>query len=172
MNKTSSLYFITYVGLISTACYVGRIAFSFLPNIQPVTTILILTTLILGFKFGLSVAVVTLLISNLYLGMGPWTFAQIGAYLAIISLTFLLRKLLNKSTLLVKSLFCGLMGFVFGLVISLIQAPFFGLTAFLPYYLQGLSFDFLHAVGNVGFSLILFPILTPLFNKIKEKHFL
>lgn len=171
MEKNKTLFSIITVALISSICFVGRLAFSSLPNIQPVTTIVILVTLIFGFKYGLAVSITTMFISNLYLGMGPWTLAQFAAYAGIVIITALLTHFLTRASTLINALFCLLMGYFFSFVISLVQAPFFGIKTFWVYYLQGLSFDTLHALGNFAFAIVLFPVLTPLFYKLKTKYF-
>jgi hypothetical protein len=106
------------------------------------------------------------MISNLFLGMGVWTIAQIVAFLSICGITFLLKPLLHKLPLIILALYASIMGYWFGFIISVVQAPFFGIQKFWIYYLQGISFDTFHAVGNFIFFLILYPILLPLFKKV------
>ncbi|HJF17377.1 MAG TPA: hypothetical protein K8V19_07020, partial [Globicatella sulfidifaciens] len=68
---------ITQVALLTTLCVVGRIFFAFIPNVQPVTAIIAIVTILLGFKDGVIVSSLTMLVSNLILGMGPWVVLQI-----------------------------------------------------------------------------------------------
>ncbi|UDM81025.1 ECF transporter S component [Vagococcus fluvialis] len=154
---------------MSAASFTGRLLFQSIPNVQPLTTIIIICTLVFGFYFGSTVAILSIMISNLFLGMGIWTIAQIVAFLSICLITFVLKPILTKMPLLVLAIFAGLMGYWFGFIISLVQAPFFGIQKFWIYYLQGVSFDTFHAVGNTIFFLILYPVLTPLLNKIDIK---
>jgi hypothetical protein len=134
--------------------------------VQPLTTIIIICTLVFGFYFGSIVAILSIMISNLFLGMGVWTIAQIVAFLSICGITFLLKPLLHKLPLIILALYASIMGYWFGFIISVVQAPFFGIQKFWIYYLQGISFDTFHAVGNFIFFLILYPILLPLFKKV------
>lgn len=166
MNLNKSVRWLTTAALMSAASFTGRLIFQSIPNVQPLTTIIIICTLVLGFYFGSIVAILSILISNLFLGMGVWTFAQIAAFLSICLITFLLKKVLDKLPLLILSIYAGLMGYWFGFIISLVHAPFFGIQTFWIYYLQGIPFDTFHAVGNVIFFLILYPVLSPLLKKL------
>lgn len=166
MNLNKRLLWLTTASLMSAVSFTGRLAFQSIPNVQPLTTIIIISTLVFGFYFGSTVAILSILLSNLFLGMGVWTLAQIAAFLSICLITAILAPLLKKSHLLIQSFYAGLMGFWFGFIISLVQAPFFGIQKFWVYYLQGISFDGFHAFGNFCFFLILYPVLLPLLKKV------
>lgn len=166
MNLNKSVRWLTTAALMSAASFTGRLLFQSIPNVQPLTTIIIICTLVFGFYFGSTVAILSIMISNLFLGMGVWTIAQIVAFLSICGITFLLKPLLNKLPLIILALYAGIMGYWFGFIISVVQAPFFGIQKFWIYYLQGIPFDTFHAVGNFIFFLILYPVLLPLFKKV------
>ncbi|MFW3587707.1 ECF transporter S component [Vagococcus fluvialis] len=166
MNLNKSVRWLTTATLMSAASFTGRLLFQSIPNVQPLTTIIIICTLVFGFYFGSTVAILSIMISNLFLGMGVWTIAQIVAFLSICGITFLLKPLLNKLPLIILALYAGIMGYWFGFIISVVQALFFGIQKFWIYYLQGISFDTFHAVGNFIFFLILYPVLLPLFKKV------
>lgn len=157
---------ITTLALMTAACVVGRLAFQFIPNVQPMTAILLMVTIYRGLRPGLVVSLLSIMITNLYLGMGPWTISQLASYAVIITFAALLSKWsFFKRNLLLQIAFSILAGFIYGFVISVISFYMFGMTAFLPYYIQGLSFDFLHALGNGGFYLILGPVFKVLLDK-------
>lgn len=156
---------IATIGVLTALIVVGRMSFTFLPNVQPMTTILILITLTIGLGNGLLVALLSILISNLSLGMGVWTIAQLVSFSVIIIITSLFHNFYDKIPPLLMALHCGLMGLLYGLIISLVQAPFFGWASFMPYYFSGIPYDFLHAFGNVCFYIILY---KPLSNILKK----
>lgn len=151
----------------------SRLVFGFIPNVQPVTVILILMTLTFGMVDALIVAAGSILLSNLSLGMGPWTIAQIISFSIIILLTVLFSFSIRKvhHTYFFWLVFSGITGILYGIFISIIQAPFYGMNtpALIGYWTAGLWFDVYHAVGNVGFFILLHPTLVPLFKKISLK---
>lgn len=158
---------LTLIAMISTVAYVGRIMFSFIPNVQPTTTIIILVTIYIGTIDGLLVAITTMFMSNLYLGMGPWTIAQIFAFSMIVGMFHIIKKTnLSIKYYPVIAFFSGLF---YGFVISLVQAPFFGWALFFPYWISGISFDIYHALGNYVFFIILYrPIGDVFINRRKQ----
>lgn len=159
--------------MLTTLCYVSRLVFQFLPNVQPVTVILLLITMLLGMKDGLIVSLLSVVISNINLGLGVWTLAQITSFSIIIILTGLINRYVSFERLpfFGMVLYAGLTGYIYGFIISAVQAPFFGIQNFWAYYLSGLPFDTLHAVGNSGFYLILAPILIPLIKKLMKSFY-
>ena len=115
---------------------------------------------------------VTTLVSNMYLGMGLWTFFQILAWIVICLLTQCMgdfyRRRNKKPSLLVMAVFSLVMGYVFGLIVSLEQFVIGGLPLFIVYYSAGLLFDTFHAVGNFFFYLIGAPLLWKVFKKYRK----
>ena len=171
MGENNKTYRLAVLAMMTALCHVGRIAFQFLPNVQPVTVIVLILTLVMGVPDGLTVGVLSIFLSNLTLGMGTWTIAQIASYTVLVLLTGLLRPFRHhKMFYPCFALFAGVSGYLYGLIISLVQAPFFGIKKFWVYYMAGIPFDTMHALGNLGFYLILAPILIPLIQKgLKRK---
>ncbi|EXJ23497.1 Substrate-specific component CbrT of predicted cobalamin ECF transporter [Alkalibacterium sp. AK22] len=156
---------LTRTALLTALVSVSRLSFSFLPNIQPMTVLLMSITLYYGWRVGLTVAWLSVVITNIYLGMGPWTFAQIGAYAGLIFLSSLLKKSHEQLSIPALQVYVAFMGILYGLLLSLLQAPFFGWNIFIPYYLSGLGYDLLHALGNMLFFPLIYPLSLRLFKQ-------
>ncbi|PAD22091.1 ECF transporter S component [Terribacillus saccharophilus] len=158
---------LTLLAMLTALAVVGRIyanvLFPFLPNMQPMTSVIIICSLLLGPAAGVIIAVLSTLLSSMILGMGLWTLWQILAW-GLIGLTFgLIGKLWKDPSLIVMTAASVLTGYVYGILISLPNV--FIMENFLAYYLAGISFDTMHAVGNGIFFIILYPVLRRLFNK-------
>lgn len=122
---------IALLSILVALNYVGRVVFQFLPNVQPMTAILLILTLYLGVWDGLIVATLSLILSNMILGMGPWTFAQLFSYAVIILFTgFILRPIHSRRTKWIFVIFALLSGFFYGFVISLVSYRTYGMTNF------------------------------------------
>ena len=80
------------LSILTALCYVGRMMFQFIPNVQPVTAVLIILTLTLGMTDGFIVAILSIVLTNFLLGMGPWTIAQIASFGVLIVVTGLFVK--------------------------------------------------------------------------------
>lgn len=170
MRQHKQVYRIAVLAMMTALCHVGRIMFQFLPNVQPVTVIVLLITLAFGVRDGLIVGVLSIVLSNLTLGMGIWTIAQVASYAVLVLLTGLFRPFQKKGWF--DSFFVvyvGMSGYLYGFIISVIQAPFFGIHKLWVYYLAGIPFDTMHSIGNIGFYLILSPVLLPLIERTARK---
>ena len=95
--SSNSSYFnvnrIALLAILTAFITVGRIGFAlpFLPNIQPMTALLIIIALNIGIIDGLVVSVLSMFLTNLILSMGPWTIFQILSFALIILLTGILK---------------------------------------------------------------------------------
>ena len=113
---------IAYLGLLVAAAVVGRSLFQPLPNVQPMTVIFLLVTIHLGLSRGLIVCLLSMLITNFYMGMGIWTIAQLVSYAIIILGMYLLSKSkLFMKRLLLQVSYSVFAGFAYGFVISWIS---------------------------------------------------
>jgi len=165
-----STYELAYLAMTVATCTVGRLLFQFIPNIQPMTAIFLIITLQLGIFRGLLISILSVLITNIYLGMGIWTISQIFSFAIIICLMGLFYRIsIFRESRVLQTLFSIFAGFFYGFVIACIDVEVYGMPQFWPYYISGLSFDLLHAIGNGGFYLLLTPIFQKLYKKTVKK---
>lgn len=161
------------ISLLTTICVIGRIIFSSVPNVQPITAIITITTIIMGLTPSLIIATLTMIISNLALGMGPWVILQIMSYFIVILFIYSTEQLIKyiisfeKLKFWIRTIVSGFAGMLYGFVISLLWTKFVGIENFTVYYLAGLPFDLAHAFGNMVFFALLFPLLS----RVITKHF-
>lgn len=173
VSSNSSYFSVNRIALLAVMTAfvtVGRLVFALpvLPNIQPMTALLLIITLNIGVLDGLVVSVLSLLLTNMILGMGPWTMFQLIAFTVVILLTAVFKYFYTFGTFKNRIIFASwgfIMGFVYGLIMSVLSYYLYGMTNFMVYYINGLPFDFLHAIGNFLFFLILEPILVPIIRK-------
>lgn len=161
---------IALLALLTGATVLGRIVMAPVPNVQPVTVILIFLSIYMGLTDALIVNALVIFISNMYLGFGPWTFYQILSYSIIIFLSFFLSKIKKfKDSILLQTVFAVFSGIFYGLIISIFTATMFSKTSnFFVYYLNGLYFDIMHGVGNGVLYLLFIPPLKIALNKYKK----
>lgn len=174
MLKSKSRYtprYIAIIALVTALCVVGRYLFQFLPNIQPVTDIIIFMTLSWGVIAGSNIAILSILISNVLLGFGLWTIPQLLAYLVVVVGAWLIGHWqFVQQHLWVQALLSLFAGYIYGFCVSLGQYPLLGgWRQFIAYYIAGLYFDSLHAVGNFVLYFILIPPLAKILPQL-NKH--
>jgi len=71
---------ISIIIVLAAIAALGRIPFAAIPSAQPTTFIVILTGLVFGYRPGILVGVTAALVSNMFLGHGPWTIFQAVAW--------------------------------------------------------------------------------------------
>ncbi|HLR80008.1 MAG TPA: ECF transporter S component [Bacillota bacterium] len=162
-------YKITLLAFLAALAVVGRAIFSFLPNIQPVTSIIIICGIVLGPVAAILLALLTTFLSNMILGMGIWTIWQVIAWALIGFLSGMIGKYSTKLPLYIIVSFSFMSGYIYGLIISLTTYQVTG--KFLPYYVAGLPFDTYHAVGNAIFMVLLYPFVSYLLRKYAKNRF-
>src|SRR5436190_392820 len=150
------------VAALAALAAIGRVAFAAFPNVKPTSDIVLFSGYALGGAPGFAVGAIAALVSNVFLGQGPWTPWQMAAW-GIVGLGGALfgRVMRGREpNRFVLALVCGLSGFVFGALMDMYQWTL-AAEHTLPSYLavSGTSFAFnvLHAGGNVVFALILGP---------------
>jgi energy-coupling factor transport system substrate-specific component len=153
------------IALLAAVASASRVLFAALPNVQPVTLLILMIGLHMGARRASAVAMLTALLSNMALGHGPWTFYQAIAWAAVGTSAAMLRPLLTSRDgtevrLLPLAVLGFIWGFLFDWIVSLSALALYqSFAAFATFIIAGLIFDALHAVGNVLFTLWLAPSL-------------
>jgi len=160
-------YNIALVGILSAVNVASRVAFQFLPNIKPVTSIIILTAIFFGLYIAIQVIVTTTLLSGIFLGIGPYVIFQIAAWIIIVLITVVINQSIKQRKIFPYTLWSGVCGFIFGFIVSL-EKLLYGWSFFVTYYMAGLSFDALHAIGNMIFFPICYLALSPVFRRVSS----
>ncbi len=133
----------------------GRILMEPMPNVQPVTVLVLLTGVYLGAPRALALAAIVALASNvIFMGHGPWTIFQavgwgaIGIFGALLSEKLVVNEKLRLNRL---ALMAAVSGIAFNWFVSLSILLDTGFSMLVPYLLNGLVFDLYHAFGNILF---------------------
>jgi energy-coupling factor transport system substrate-specific component len=144
---------IALVAMLGAMSAVLRIPFAAIPNVQPCTSLIICAGYVLGPSAGFMVGALTALVSNFFLGQGPWTPFQMLAWGFIGVAAAYLRSLnLGRAGLVIVGI---LAGYVYGWLTNIwYWASFiYPLTwkTFLATQLTSVWFDTFHALGNALF---------------------
>lgn len=162
-------YKLTLLAIFAAVAVVGRGLFVFIPNVQPVTAMVIITGVLLGPIAGIIIAILSTFLSNMLLGMGIWAIWQIVSWGLIGVIAGIIGKVFTKVPLVLLLLFGVFAGYLYGFVISLTTYQVTG--KFWPYYIAGLPFDTNHAIGNFVFILLLYPTIVYLTKRYAKGRF-
>lgn len=170
MKRYFSLKGITLIAMLSTISIVGRVFMNPIPNVQPTTFIIIAVGFVFGPIYGLTVALLSTIISNMVLGMGLWTVGQVIAWGLIGLISGLIGQRYKKVHYIVLAIYFGFTAYLYGFIMSLWTLVLHPIT-FWMYYISGLPFDTNHAVGNVIIYLVAGKILLNVLEKQKQSYF-
>jgi len=132
----------------------GRILLEPIPNVQPVTVIILMSGIYFGVTRSIILATSVALISNLFLGHGLWTLYQafgwslVGVIGALLSNKLHSKNITSNTPLMVLAAFCA---FIFDWIVSLSVLHTLGPNLLFVYIISGIPFDLLHAIGNMFF---------------------
>ncbi len=154
------------IGALAGIAAAGRVLFAAVPGVQPVTVIAVAAGASLGARAGMAVGATAALVSNLFLGQGPWTPWQMLGWAACGLAGALGRDLVQGRVPF--AVLCGLLGLAFsGLMDVWLWMSFYPHTwaSLVAVVGRGVPFDIAHAVGNVVIALACGPELRRLLER-------
>ena len=164
------------LSVLSALAIGGRAVFFALPGFQPVAALVILSGVAFGPEAGFLVGAVTMLVSNVLFGQGPWTPWQMFAMGAIgLTAGILFRKgLLNRDRVSL-SVFGGLSIFViYGGILNPTSVWMYqsspSLKMILTTFVTGLPADAVHAMATVFFLWFLSESMLRKLDRVKVKY--
>lgn len=157
---------IVLVATLGAAAAAGRVLFAAVPGVQPVTVMTVASGAALGSRAGAAVGATAALVSNLFLGQGPWTPWQMLGWGLCGLVGGFAAPLLRSRVALAAA--CFVLGFAFSAFMDVWEWWSFyphtwgALTVQLG---RGFWFDMAHAVGNVAIALAAGPELRRLLER-------
>jgi prenyltransferase beta subunit len=184
---------VALIAALAALAVAGRVVFAAIPNVQATTDVVLLAGYALGAGPGFAVGAVGALVSNFFLGQGPWTPWQMlgwgavgvcGAALARIwtrgdgSARFRAGRpslrIAQMPPRVVLACVCALAGFAFGAWMDLFTLMTFAaersVDGYLVFAAAGLPFNIAHAAGNALLCLAFGPGFLRLLLRFR-RHF-
>lgn len=154
----------------------GRAAFFMIHQFKPIAAIVIISSVAFGGESGFLVGAVTMFLSNMFFGQGPWTPWQMFA-MGIIG--FLSGVLFRKGLLRRDSVSLAVFGgisvfFIYGGIMNPASVIMFQSKvtwpAIVTSWVMGAGFDLVHAGSTVFFLLIMGESMLEKLDRIKVKY--
>lgn len=156
---------IVLFGVLGALTFAAKLVMSPLPNIEPVSLMIMLFAVTFGWKAlyptGLYVAM-----EALYYGINVWNiyYLYIWAILAISAILF--RKMEDP---LGWAILSGAFGLAFGALCGITDIFIYGFPVAVAKWVSGIWFDLLHCGGNFVMALLLFAPMRKLLGKLNAK---
>jgi energy-coupling factor transport system substrate-specific component len=152
----------------------GRDAFAAVPDVKPITAIVLVSGVAFGARPGFAIGAISALISNLLLGEGPWTPWQMLGWGLVGLLGAGLGRLLDdrEPHPLMLALACAAGAELFNLVLDIYTWTGTGdrtLASFAVVLAQALAFDVTHVVASFLLGLVFGPALLRMLVRVKAR---
>ncbi len=153
------------LSLLGALLFVVQVVLGSLPNIELVSLLIIIYTLVYGAKAFYSVYLFVFM-EGLYYGFGTWFFNYLYVWAILVCITLILRRYTSTALwVFVNAAF----GLFFGVFCSIIYLFIGGVPAMLGYWIEGIPFDVLHMIGNGITAFVLFKPLYRLFLHLQKQ---
>jgi energy-coupling factor transport system substrate-specific component len=165
---------VALVAALAAISVAGRVAFSPIPNVVPTTDITLIAGYTLGGAPGFAVGALSAVVSNFWLGQGPWTPWQMAGWgltgLAGAGLAVATGRRLGRLPL---AAVCALAGFAYGALLDFSLMITYGGEQSLDRYLaisaRGVPFNIAHAAGNAALALVAGPAMVRMLLRYRRR---
>lgn len=165
---------IVLIAMLAAIAAVSRIPFAPLPSVQPTSFVIIMSALVFGSEVGFLVGSLAAIVSNMFLGQGPWTPWQMFGWGMMGFTAGLLKNTVLMKSLIGRNIFGFVWGFIFGWLMNLWMILGFyaeiNWKVFVTIYSASFYFDLAHALSNVFFITIFSSIWLRILLRVKKKY--
>lgn len=164
-NKTRyTVHALAEIAVMTAVLEAGKIALSFLPNIEIVSILIILYTRYFRGKV-LPVIVLFVGMESLIWGFSSWIIMYLYIWPLLALIAYLFR---SQDSPIFWAVVSGIFGLLFGALCSIVYLFIGGLNTAIAWWIAGLPFDFIHCFGNVVTALALFKPLDAILKRYRN----
>lgn len=151
--------------ILGALTFAAKYVMSFLPNIEPVSLMVMLFAVVFGWKWVYPVYLYVVM-EILFYGISLWNinYLYIWAVLAVASI--FLRKMQQP---LLWAMLSGVFGLMFGALCGIVDIFIGGFGYAAAKWVSGIPFDLLHCGGNFVIALVMFDPLRKLLDNLYAK---
>lgn len=152
-------------GILGSMTFGAKVAMMGLPNIEPVSLMIMLFAVSFGKKAVYPIYTYVLLEFVLY-GINIWSVNYLYIWLILAGAAWSLRDIRSPLGWAVLS---GAFGLLFGALCAPVYLFSGGALFALNWWLSGIPFDLLHCAGNFALALVLFVPLRKLLERLQKR---
>lgn len=140
------------LGLLGALMFVAKMAMAPLPNIEPVSLLVVVYTVVFGIR-ALYPIYIYVALECLIWGINLWTINYLYVWAVLAILAWFLREM---DSALGWAIVSGGFGLCFGALCAVAYLFVGGWQFALTWWISGIPFDALHCAGNFAMALVLF----------------
>lgn len=164
--KRGKLLELTVFALLGALMFAAKMALVALPNIEPVSLLIIVYGSVFGRK-ALYPVYVYVMLEILFWGLGLWNLNYLYIWPILLGLTLAFRRMESSWGWAILS---GAYGLAFGLLCTPVYLFTGGWAFGLSWWIAGIPYDVVHCVGNFGIALVLRKPLVQALGTLNEKY--
>ena len=161
-NKFLSIREIVLFGVLGALTFALQVVMGPLPNIEPVSLLVMLFMVIFGWK-GLFPVYIFVAMEILFYGLGVWNAYYLYVWLVLAMAAMAMRSMTHP---LGWAILSAAFGLLFGALCGIADVFIGGFGYAVTKWIAGISFDLLHCGGNFVIALVLFVPLRKLLEKL------
>lgn len=162
MDSKLSVREITLFGMLAALTFAAKWVMALLPNIEPVSLMVMVFGAVFGWKAVFPVGVYVAA-EILFYGLGTWNVNYLYIWMILAVAAILLRRMEHP---LGWAILSGGFGLVFGALCAPVDVVIGGWSYALSKWISGIPFDLTHCAGNFVLALFLFVPLRRLTQKL------
>ena len=152
-------------GVLGALTFALQVVMAPLPNIEPVSLLVMLFAVVFGWKSLYSVYVFVVM-EVLFHGLGIWNINYLYIWTVLALAAIFLRRMESP---LAWALLSAVYGLCFGALCGIVDIFIGGFGYAVPKWISGIPFDILHCCGNFALALVLWKPLRALLSRLYEK---
>ena len=152
-------------GVLGALTFALQVVMGPLPNIEPVSLLIMLFAATFGWK-GLYPVYIFVVMEILFYGFSVWNVYYLYVWAILAVAAILMRK---QQSPLVWALLSGVFGLVFGALCGIVDIFIGGFGYAAAKWVSGIPFDLLHCGGNFVIALVMFDPLRKLLDNLYAK---
>lgn len=156
---------LTLFGVLGALTFAAKYVMSPLPNIEPVSLMVMLFAVVFGKKWVYPVYLYVML-EILFYGISLWNINYLYIWAVLAIAASLLRKMQHP---LGWALLSGTFGLLFGALCGIVDVFIGGFGYAAAKWVSGIPFDIAHCVGNFVIALLLFKPMRRLMERLYER---
>ena len=164
-KKKLTIREITLFAVLGAMTFALQVAMAPLPNIEPVSLLVMVFAVVFGWKCLYPVYVFVVM-EILFYGISTWNVYYLYVWTVLALVAILMRKSTHP---LAWALLSGVFGLFFGALCGIVDIFIGGFAYAASKWVSGIPFDLLHCGGNFGIALIMFKPLRNLLEKLYRR---
>ncbi|MBR4972800.1 MAG: hypothetical protein IKY59_07505 [Oscillospiraceae bacterium] len=152
-------------GMLAALTFALQVVMSPLPNIEPVSLLVMLFAVTFGWK-ALYPVYIFVVMEILYFGINVWNIYYLYVWTVLAVAAIFLR---NMKSPVAWALLSGVFGLLFGALCAIVDIFIGGLGYAVSKWAMGIPFDVTHCIGNFVIALVLFKPLRTVMEKLYTK---